>query len=196
MSNSKTNSPAVNVSSYHATHILVLTITCVFGAISGLAMFYDIWIHGSFSDERFRLPFAIGVSIAGFLLAIMPAAFAKAHGEAITGASAQSSILMVVLLIMVADGAFQWHAVNIIFDILGAKPLSWWQMTLVIGAIQIALFASRGALAASTAEQKELVASQQERIAAIEARERAEKNALRREKYAEKKASGKVVPIR
>jgi hypothetical protein len=68
-----------------------------------------------------------------------------------------------------------------------------WQIGLIAAAFQIAMFFVRGALYQARKEIQELIDAKNERLAAIEARERAEANAKRREREAEKKSGLRVV---
>lgn len=191
-----TSTPARNQApGYHLEHFLILAITVIFGTISAAAVLYHIIEAGQF-EKQFTMVFAVLGAAFAFGMAIMPAALARPHGEAIEGASAQSSILLVVIMMMVVDGALQWHAISVITEELSMKMPPWWATLLVIASFQISMFASRGALAASTSEQNEMIAAEAERLAAIEAHARAEKNKKRREKYAAKKNSQNVVALR
>lgn len=194
-----TNSTAV--SKYHIEHLLIISVTVVFGLISATALFYHIW-EGARLDDPFRVMFAAMGAIFAFGMAIMPAALAKPHGEAIKGATAQVNLSLVVFMVMVVDGALEWHAVATLTSVIdGIQMPAWWAMLLIIASFQVSMFMARGSLAASTSEQRELMAAEAERMAMIEARKQAEiaraeahqeKLRIRREQYAASKQSNVV----
>lgn len=210
MSTHKTPTAKDNVSDYSGEHLLVLAITVTLGAISALSLFYHVWDAATF-NENFKPIFAGLSALFAFGMAVLPAALAKPHGEAIEAAPAQGSLTLVVIMVMLVDGALQWHAVEIITKAIQVNMPAWWVLAPIIGAYQCSMFMSRGALAASSSEQRELLAAEAERMAAIESRERIERmkaereeaereerNRIRREKYAEKQAakSGNVYQMR
>lgn len=200
MSNHKTPTANNKAPTYSLEHLLTMTVTVLFGTISASALFYHIFKDGTF-DEPFRLIFSVLSGLFAFGMAIMPAMLAKPHGEAIEGASAQNSILLVVIMVMTVDGALEWHAITLIAEALSMKAPSAWIMVPIIASFQISMFMTRGALAASTSEQNEMIAAQNERMEAIRVREEQarmeyeahqEKLAERREKYAAQKGSNVV----
>ena len=203
MSNNKAPTAEDQAQTYALEHLATMTVTVLFGAISAAALFYHIHEDTTFSDP-YKLIFAALGGLFAFGMALMPALLAKPHGEAIEGASAQTSILLVVIMVMVVDGALEWHAITLIAEHMGMKAPSAWILVPVIASFQVSMFMTRGALAASTSEQNEMIAAQKERRDAIEAQR--EKNRLaeeahqqklaeRRAKYAEQK-SRNVVNLR
>ncbi|HPE49168.1 MAG TPA: hypothetical protein PLR76_12255 [Hyphomonas sp.] len=200
-----------NAPAYHIEHLLILAITVIFGAISATAVFYHVSEIGTFEGPFTMVFSALGAAFA-FGMAILPAALAKPHGQAIEGANAQGSLILVVMMVMIVDGSLQWHAVSVIAEALQMQLPPWWALVMVIAAFQVSMFMARGALAASTSEQREMLVAEAQRTAAIESRERIErmkaeadqaereeKNRIRREQYAAKKEaeqSGKVVNLR
>lgn len=183
------NASQDKIPTYTAQHNLVIGVTVIFGTISAVAMVYHVHKDGNFG-ELFNTIFAALCGIFAFGMAIIPVAMAKAHGEAITGGVAESSILAVVVMIMVVDGSMQWHAIVTILEGMNVKVPAWWALLLIIASFQLAMFMARGALANSSQEQQEMLDSKNERLEAIAARERmheaelkAEANRIRRERY-------------
>jgi hypothetical protein len=113
-----------------------------------------------------------------------PIALARAHGESQEGGTAQSALLVIVLALMVVDGALQVHAVQYLVKSMDMAALPIWAVCTIAGLFQLSLFFVRGALYASTRETQELIDAREQHLREIEAHAKARKNAKRREKYA------------
>lgn len=167
-------------------------VTILSGLLSALALSYHIHRDAVIDDALIKWAFVVLAALFAFGMAMTPMSLARAHGESIEGASAQNSIMGIVFLVMIVDGALQVHAAAFVMSTFG-KSVPTWQLAVGALAFQVSMFFVRGALYQARSEIQALIDAKNERLAAIATRERAEYNAQRREKYAEKKGNLRVV---
>jgi hypothetical protein len=188
----KTNVPDV-APQFNEGHVITGIVTVISGLISALALGFHIYRDAVIDVELVKWGFVILAGLFAFGMALTPMSLARAHGESIEGASAQNAILGIVLLVMIVDGALQVHAAHFLMATFGYTEVPVWQIGIIAAAFQIAMFFVRGALYQARKEIQELIDAKNERLAVIEARERAEANAKRREREAEKKGGLRIV---
>lgn len=173
-------------------HLTTFAVTVISGALSALALGHHV--HEALTWTGWTKQAAVGLASAfAFGTAMCPIALARAHGESQEGGTAQSALLVIVLMLMVVDGALQVHAVQYLVKSMDMAPLPLWAVCAIAGLFQLSLFFVRGALYASTRETQELIDARAHHLREIEAHAKARKNAERRERYAQNKAGLRVV---
>ena len=173
-------------------HLTTFAVTVISGALSALALGHHV--HEALGWTGWTKLAAVGLASAfAFGTAMCPIALARAHGESQEGGAAQSALLVIVLMLMIVDGALQVHAVQYLVKSMNMAPLPFWAVCTLAGLFQLSLFFVRGALYASTRETQELIDARAHHLKEIEAHAKARKNAERRERYAENKAGLRVV---
>jgi hypothetical protein len=167
-------------------HVVTFTVTIVSGLISALALAYHIHRDAVIADETIKIAFVALSAAFAFLMAMTPISLARAHGTALEGGNAQSGLMLIVLMVMLIDGALQVHAAQFILAAFG-KSMSIWILVAGAVAFQLALFFVRGALYAASNEIQELIDARahEAKMAEIYAKEK--QLAKRREKYHEQK---------
>lgn len=186
---------------YSAEHLVVAVAVIIAAAASAATMGYHVWTDAKM-EFPFRLAAALFAVVVTFSVSMVPLALAKPHGQSIEGGGAQNGLMLVVIGLMFVDGFFEAHAIGHVMYLMGMNPLSLWFLVPIVGAYQLSTFFARGSLVASTTEQQEYLDAMEQHRATVEARvkietlkaeteaaEREERNARRREKYAEKKAT-------
>ena len=173
-------------------HLTTFAVTVISGALSALALGHHV--HEALTWDGWTKLAAVGLASAfAFGTAMCPIALARAHGESQEGGAAQSALLVIVLMLMIVDGALQVHAVQYLVKSMNMAPLPLWAVCTLAGLFQLSLFFVRGALYASTRETQELIDARAHHLKEIEAHAKARKNAERRERYAENKAGLRIV---
>ena len=164
-------------------HVVTFGVTVISGALSALALGHHVYEALDWSG--WTKIAAVGLASAfAFGTAMAPISLARAHGESQEGGTAQSALLVIVLMLMVVDGALQVHAVQYLVQSMDMAALPIWAVCTIAGLFQLSLFFVRGALYASTRETQELIDAREQHLREIEAHAKARKNAKRREKYA------------
>jgi len=164
-------------------HVVTFGVTVISGALSALALGHHV--HEALDWSGWTKLAAVGLASAfAFGTAMAPISLARAHGESQEGGTAQSALLVIVLALMVVDGALQVHAVQYLVKSMDMAALPIWAVCTIAGLFQLSLFFVRGALYASTRETQELIDAREQHLREIEAHAKARKNAKRREKYA------------
>jgi membrane-associated HD superfamily phosphohydrolase len=164
-------------------HSVTLAVTVASGLISALALGHHV--QQALTWTGWTKDAAVILScLFAFLTAMTPISLARAHGESMEGGNPQSALLIIVLMLMVVDGALQVHAVQYIVKSMGMAELAMWAVCLIAGLWQMAMFFVRGALTASQKEIRDIIAAREHHLREIEAHAKARKNAKRREKYA------------
>jgi membrane-associated HD superfamily phosphohydrolase len=164
-------------------HLVTFGVTVISGALSALALGHHV--HEALDWSGWTKLAAVGLASAfAFGTAMAPISLARAHGESQEGGNAQSALLVIVLMLMVVDGALQVHAVQYIVKSMGMAELAMWAVCLIAGLWQMAMFFVRGALTASQKEIRDIIAAREHHLREIEAHAKARKNATRRERYA------------
>jgi hypothetical protein len=93
---------------------------------------------------------------------------------------------VIVLMLMVVDGALQVHAVQYLVKSMDMAALPLWAVCAIAALFQLSLFFVRGALYASTRETQELIDAREHHLKEVAAHAKARELAKRREKYAER----------
>lgn len=161
--------------------------------ISALALSYHVWDTITVSHWGVKLAFTILSGVFAFLMGLVPMTLAKAHGSALEGGSAQSGLMFIVILFMAVDGALLVHAVQYMQKLMGMTPLGLAWLVPIVAAFEIAAFFVRGMLYATTREIQDLIDARAQHLKEIEAHARAQKNAGRRERYAQNRAGLHIV---
>ena len=165
-------------------HLTTFAVTVISGAISALALGHHV--HEALDWSGWTKLAAVGLASAfAFGTAMTPISLARAHGESQEGGNAQSALLVIVLMLMIVDGALQVHAVQYLVKSMDMAALPLWAVCTIAALFQLSLFFVRGALYASTRETQELIDARAHHLREIEAHAKARKNAERRERYAE-----------
>ena len=164
-------------------HVVTFAVTVISGALSALALGHHV--HEALDWSGWTKLAAVSLASAfAFGTAMCPIALARAHGESQEGGNAQSALLVIVLMLMVVDGALQVHAVQYLVKSMDMAALPLWAVCTIAALFQLSLFFVRGALYASTRETQELIDAREQHLREIEAHAKARKNAKRRERYA------------
>jgi hypothetical protein len=173
-------------------HIVTFTVTVASGLLSALALGHHV--HEALDWTGWTKQAAVALASAfAFLTAMTPISLARAHGESQEGGNPQSAILVIVLMLMVVDGALQIHAVQYMVTSMGMEALSLWVLVALAALWQMALFFVRGALYASTRETQELIDARAHHLKEVAAYAKERELAKRRERYHENKAGLHVV---
>ena len=172
------------VPSFWEGHSVTLAVTVASGLISALALGHHVqqaltWT-GWTKDAAVILS-----SLFAFLTAMTPISLARAHGESMEGGNPQSALLVIVLMLMVVDGALQVHAVQYLVKSMQMPALNLWACIGLAAVFQMALFFVRGALYASTKETQDLIDAREHHLKEVAAHAKARELAKRRERYAE-----------
>jgi hypothetical protein len=138
-------------------HAISLGVAITSGLITTAAACYHIYDAATFSHTAVKWLFVGLAGIFTFGLSMTPIAIARAHGSAIEGGNPQSALLIIVLMIMALDGAMQVHAVTVIVNSFGAKPLNIWWLAIGAALFQLAMYFLRSALYAASAEIQEMI---------------------------------------
>jgi hypothetical protein len=166
-------------------HVVTFGVTVISGALSALALGHHV--HEALDWSGWTKLAAVGLASAfAFGTAMCPIALARAHGESQEGGNAQSALLVIVLMLMVVDGALQVHAVQYLVKSMDMAALPLWAVCAIAALFQLSLFFVRGALYASTRETQELIDAREHHLREIKAHAKARELAQRRQKYAEK----------
>lgn len=173
-------------------HIVTFAVTVISGAISALALGHHV--HEALDWTGWTKMAAVGLASAfAFGTAMTPISLARAHGESQEGGNAQSALLVIVLALMVVDGALQVHAVQYLVASMGMAALPIWAVCVIAGLFQLSLFFVRGALYASTRETQDLIDARAQHLREVAIHAKARDLAKRRERYAENRAGLHVV---
>ena len=165
-------------------HIVTFTVTVVSGALSALALGHHVQMELEWTGDAKTAAVALASAFA-FLTAMTPISLARAHGESQEGGNPQSALLVIVLALMIVDGALQVHAVQYLVKSMQMPALNLWACIGLAAVFQMALFFVRGALYASTKETQDLIDAREHHLKEIETHAKARKNAERRERYHE-----------
>lgn len=184
----KTELPAV-APKFPEVHFVTVFLTLVSGTISALAASYHIHDAATFDVAEVKWAFVVLGGLFALTMALTPMFLARPHGEAFEGGNAQSGLMLIVLMVMMLDGALQVHAASVIMESLSIALPAWWIMAIGAGLFQLSMFFMRGALFAATKEIQELIDARAHEVemAAVYAKE--QQLAKRREDYAAKKSN-------
>lgn len=167
-------------------HLTTFAVTLVSGALSALALGHHVQAELEWTGHAKTAAVALASAFA-FLTAMCPISLARAHGESQEGGNPQSALLVIVLALMVVDGALQVHAVQYLIASMDPKAqLSVWLLVGLAAVWQLALFFVRGALYASTKETQDLIDAREHHLKEVAAHAKARDLAKRRERYHER----------
>lgn len=175
-------------------HFVTVFLTLVSGTISALAASYHIHSAATFGSVEVKWAFVVLGGVFALTMALTPMFLARPHGEALEGGNAQSGLMLIVLMVMVLDGALQVHAASVIMESLKIALPAWWIMAIGAGLFQLSMFFMRGTLFAATKEIQSLIDARQHEVELAAAYAKEEQLAKRRDDYHAKKSN--VVPMR
>lgn len=165
-------------------HLTTFAVTLVSGALSALALGHHVQMELEWTGHAKTAAVALASAFA-FLTAMCPISLARAHGESQEGGNPQSALLVIVLALMIVDGALQVHAVQYLIESMDMPALNLWACIGLAAVFQMALFFVRGALYASTKETQDLIDAREHHLKEVAAHAKARDLAKRRERYAE-----------
>ena len=166
-------------------HLTTFAVTLVSGALSALALGHHVQMELEWTGHAKTAAVALASAFA-FLTAMCPISLARAHGESQEGGNPQSALLVIVLALMIVDGALQVHAVQYLIASMDMPALNLWACIGLAAVFQMALFFVRGALYASTKETQDLIDAREHHLKEVAAHAKARDLAKRRERYHER----------
>lgn len=173
-------------------HAVTLAVTVASGLISALALGHHVQASLTWAGWTKDAAVILASGFA-FLTAMTPISLARAHGESMEGGNPQTSLLVIVLMLMVVDGALQVHAVQYVVKSMGMAALPLWAVCALAGLWQMSLFFVRGALVSSQKEIRDLIEAREQHLREVAAYAKERELAKRRERYAENKGRLHVV---
>lgn len=184
----KTELPAT-APKFPEVHLVTVFLTLVSGTISALAASYHIHAAATFTVPEVKWAFVVLGGVFALTMALTPMFLARPHGEAFEGGNAQTGLMLIVLMVMMLDGALQIHAASVIMESLKIALPAWWVMAIGAGLFQISMFFMRGTLFATTKEIQSLIDARAHEVELAAAYAKQEQLAKRREDYAAKKSN-------
>lgn len=173
-------------------HLTTFAVTVISGALSALALGHHVQMELEWTGHTKTAAVSLASAFA-FLTAMTPISLARAHGESQEGGNPQSALLVIVLALMIVDGALQVHAVQYLVKSMDMPALNLWACIGLAAVFQMSLFFVRGALYASTKETQDLIDAREHHLKEVAAYAKERELAKRRERYAENKAGLHVV---
>ena len=167
-------------------HGVTLAVTVASGLISALALGHHVEAALTWTGWTKDAAVILASGFA-FLTAMTPISLARAHGESMEGGNPQTALLVIVLMLMVVDGALQVHAVQYVVKSMGMAELALWAVCALAGLWQMAMFFVRGALVSSQKEIRDLIDAREQHLKEVAAYAKEQQLAKRREDYAQKK---------
>ena len=166
-------------------HLTTFAVTVISGALSALALGHHVQMELEWTGHTKTAAVSLASAFA-FLTAMCPISLARAHGESQEGGNPQSALLVIVLALMIVDGALQVHAVQYLIESMHMPALNLWACIGLAAVFQMSLFFVRGALYASTKETQNLIDAREHHLKEVAAHAKARDLAKRRERYHER----------